>query len=166
MQEQSEESTFIRHEACDNCGSSDGKAVYSNGGTYCFVCDDWGRGEDGSVTHHAPPQKNTQLWAGTSQGVRERGLSEESCRKFGYLTCDTKDGKVWAANYRNKDGLIVAQKLRTEDKKFSVVGEGKKLTFFGQHLWNKGRKLVITEGEIDTRSQVAYSIVTCWCCWS
>jgi uncharacterized Zn finger protein (UPF0148 family) len=29
---------FIRHEACESCGSSDGKAVYEDGSTYCFVC--------------------------------------------------------------------------------------------------------------------------------
>lgn len=29
---------FIRHEKCNNCGSSDGKAVYDDESTYCFVC--------------------------------------------------------------------------------------------------------------------------------
>ena len=29
---------FIKHEECSKCGSSDGKAVYSDGSTYCFVC--------------------------------------------------------------------------------------------------------------------------------
>jgi twinkle protein len=152
MQDTTEDSTFIRHEACENCGSSDGKALYSTGSTYCFACDDYGRGANDTVAPTATIKTNSQLWAGTTQGVRERGLSEESCRKFGYLTCVTSEGTVWAANYRNTDGLIVAQKLRTADKAFSVVGEGKKLTFFGQHLWNKGRKLVITEGEIDAMS--------------
>ncbi|MCV5231965.1 hypothetical protein OFC56_32910, partial [Escherichia coli] len=50
---------------------------------------------------------------------------------------------------------LVAQKIRTEDKKFLVKG---KLTgeLIGSHLFSGGRKLIITEGEIDmlTVSQV------------
>jgi len=30
---------FVRHEACEKCGSSDAKAVYSNGNTHCFSCE-------------------------------------------------------------------------------------------------------------------------------
>ena len=28
--------TFLRHEACPDCGSSDALAVYDDGHTYCF----------------------------------------------------------------------------------------------------------------------------------
>lgn len=31
-------SNFLRHEACEVCGSSDAKAIYDDGGTYCFSC--------------------------------------------------------------------------------------------------------------------------------
>jgi hypothetical protein len=31
-------SDFLYHEACPQCGSSDGRAVYQDGGTHCFVC--------------------------------------------------------------------------------------------------------------------------------
>ncbi len=50
---------------------------------------------------------------------------------------------------------VVAQKLRFEDKNFKCIGTPH--FFFGQHLFpNGGRKLTITEGEIDclTVSQV------------
>lgn len=30
---------FQRHEACEECGSSDGKAVYDDGSSHCFVCE-------------------------------------------------------------------------------------------------------------------------------
>lgn len=33
-----EKSRFLHHEACGECGSSDAKAVYSDGGTHCFSC--------------------------------------------------------------------------------------------------------------------------------
>lgn len=29
---------FVRHEACDDCGSSDAKAVYADGSSHCFSC--------------------------------------------------------------------------------------------------------------------------------
>ena len=29
---------FLKHVGCDRCGSSDGKAIYSDGGSFCFVC--------------------------------------------------------------------------------------------------------------------------------
>lgn len=29
---------FVRHTSCDSCGSSDAKALYSDGGTYCYSC--------------------------------------------------------------------------------------------------------------------------------
>lgn len=31
---------FLRHQACDKCGSSDGKAIYSDGSFFCWVCND------------------------------------------------------------------------------------------------------------------------------
>ena len=30
---------FIRHEACESCGSSDAKAVYDDDSTYCWKCE-------------------------------------------------------------------------------------------------------------------------------
>lgn len=38
-------SVFLRHDPCERCGSSDAKAIYSNGGTYCFSCGTSGRGQ-------------------------------------------------------------------------------------------------------------------------
>lgn len=29
---------FVKHEACDDCGSSDAKAVYADGSSHCFSC--------------------------------------------------------------------------------------------------------------------------------
>ena len=40
----------------------------------------------------------------------------------------------------------------TKDKKFSIIGDAKAMTLFGSHLWSKGKKLVICEGEIDAMS--------------
>ena len=42
--------------------------------------------------------------------------------------------------------------MRTKDKKFSIVGDAKAMTLFGSHLWSNGKKIVVTEGEIDAMS--------------
>ena len=64
------------------------------------------------------------------------------------------------ANYK-RDGGIVAQKLRYPDKKFSFIGDSKACGLFGQHLYEPGRRLVITEGEIDALS-VAQALGLRW----
>lgn len=91
----------------------------------------------------------TDFARGEPQALAKRGLTEEACRKYGYWVGKDKNGKtVQIANYR-RDGAIVAQKLRYPDKKFSFIGDSKKCGLFGQHLYEPGRRLVITEGEID-----------------
>jgi twinkle protein len=56
---------------------------------------------------------------------------------------------VQIATYRDKTGKHCAQKIRSKDKKFSIVGDAKAMTLYGSHLFSKGRKLVVCEGEID-----------------
>ena len=85
------------------------------------------------------------------QDLTKRLLTEETCRKYKYQV-GSLDGKpVQVAQYEN------AVKVRFPDKSFSIIGEGRKnLGLFGQQLFNGGKQLVITEGEIDalTMSQV------------
>jgi twinkle protein len=64
----------------------------------------------------------------------------------------TMGGKaVQIANYYATDGVTrVAQKVRDANKDFSFIGEPKQALLFGQQLWrNGGRRVYITEGEID-----------------
>ena len=44
------ESEFVRHMPCEECGSSDGNSLYSDGHTYCFVCHN--RTGDNDVIHN------------------------------------------------------------------------------------------------------------------
>ena len=61
--------------------------------------------------------------------------------------------KVQIANYCNSVGQVVAQKIRTKDKKFYWLGDKSKAGLYGQHLWGEGgKRLVITEGELDALS--------------
>jgi twinkle protein len=89
------------------------------------------------------------MLTGEYAAIRSRGLSEETCRKFRY---EVGDG-IHIANYFDPAGRQVAQKIRGRDKQFSWAGKKKEAGLFGQQLWAVGgRKLVITEGEIDAMS--------------
>jgi twinkle protein len=94
---------------------------------------------------------------GEYRPLNKRGITEETCKKFGYFIGEYKDETVQVAPYRNAEGQVIAQKVRTASKKFSTTGEFKEVVLFGQHLWAAGgKRLVLTEGEIDclTVSQV------------
>jgi len=91
----------------------------------------------------------TEFLTGAPASLKTRRLTEEACRKYGYWIGKDKRGKtVQIANYR-RDGQIVGQKLRYRNKAFKFIGDAGDAGLFGQHLWQPGRRLVITEGEID-----------------
>ena len=54
-----------------------------------------------------------------------------------------------AAVYRDDAGRPIAQKIRTRDKRFAWLGDGKSPRLFGSHIWSRGKKLCIAEGELD-----------------
>ena len=90
---------------------------------------------------------------GKYKPLLSRGITEDTCKKYGYFIGKHKGQTVQVAPYRNADGLVIAQKVRTPDKTFYTTGEFNEAVLFGQHLWQAGgKKLVITEGEIDCLS--------------
>ncbi len=90
------------------------------------------------------------LPVGCAQAIPRRGLSEETCQKWGYTISEMGGQPVQVANYRDLTGAIVAQKVRFKNKDFRFLGETKEAGLYGQHLWRDGgKRVVITEGEID-----------------
>ena len=152
-----DESTFLRHIPCENCGSSDANSLYSDGHQFCFACNTHVKG-DGTCSNS--PEKSTRmekgLITGTYQDLIKRGIKEETCRKFGYQVGTHRDKTVHIAPYFDVNGDMVGQKIRGADKTFSVLGDVTSAQLFGANLWNSGKKIVVTEGEIDcmTVSQV------------
>jgi twinkle protein len=73
---------------------------------------------------------------------------------MGYGTATDERGRlVQVANYRNQSGQLVAQKVRTSDKKFTILGDAKEMGLFAAHLWKEGgRRVVVCEGELDALS--------------
>lgn len=157
MHENETDSEFIYKTSCDNpdCGSSDANAVYDDGHKYCFSCTTYTPPEQGGIpteTRLNVEAIDPRFIKGSFSDLPARKLTEETCRKFGYQIGMHNGQPVQVANYRNNKGSVVAQKTRTADKEFSIVGDGKKMNLFGQHLWNNGKKLVVVEGEIDAMS--------------
>lgn len=98
-------------------------------------------------------KKPTKLVTGRIAAIPHRGLSKTTCQKFNYAVV-TKEGKTYhIANYTNSKGEVVRQKIRSPDKKFKWVGTDEPVQLFGQSLWKQGgKRLIITEGEIDCLS--------------
>ena len=147
------ESEFSHHTYCDECGSSDGVAVYTNGSSYCFACTHW-TPPDGE--EHEPRPRSTKIMAliqSEPQALGKRKIPESICKQFKY-GIGTLGGKgCQLATYYDKDRQPVAQKVRFADKTFKFLGDTKDALMYGQQLWSSGgKKLTITEGEIDALS--------------
>ena len=92
------------------------------------------------------------LLQGEFQPLLKRGIREDTCRKYGYQVGIAGGRPVQIAPYYC-DGDMVAQKLRFPNKDFAFVGSPADCGLFGQNLWRPtGRRIVITEGEIDALS--------------
>lgn len=156
-----EESHLIRKEPCPKCGSRDNLARYSDGHAYCFGegCGyrEKGDGEavEQAVTNTPKAKSLTEYFEGTCKPLKARGITEDTCRLFGVRVGRFKGSQCHFYPYY-KDGQVVAAKVRGQDKDFTFAGEAKNPPMFGQNLWSGGKKIVVTEGEIDclTVSQI------------
>ena len=146
-----QESNFLYHTPCNNCGSSDANSVYDDGHSYCFSCNTTTRGND--LTQPAKEKTSSEFISGAVIPLIKRKIDLDTARKFNYQTGAWFGRPVQIANYYDKDKNLVAQKLRNPDKTFQWLGDAKKSGLFGQHLWrDKGKMIIITEGEIDCLS--------------
>lgn len=143
------ESTFIRHVPCPECGSSDANSLYSDGHTHCFACGHHAGGAGGKSSTSRAPRLDGQLKVEVG-GIASRRITEDTAKKYGYGVAAWKGKKVQVAPYYDADGRLVAQHVRTKDKKFPWVGDPSEALPFGAHAFPKsGRMVVVTEGEID-----------------
>lgn len=149
------DSEFVAKESCPQCGSRDNLARYSDGHGFCFGCNHWEPGDNNVQQPSAQRGKmsNKDLLAGEVRALIKRGITEETCRHFGYLVGEHRGKAVQIAPYYDEDGKVVAQKVRYPGKDFSVRGDLKDALLFGQNLWRDGGKMVVvTEGEVDALS--------------
>src|ERR1043165_8231779 len=167
-----EPGTVIYKGPCDACGSSDARAHYDNGTSWCFSgnCreeDKWGCDEP-QEDDERPQRRTMEADDDSKQGkidaIEPRKLTFETCKKWGKIdaieprkltfeTCkkwgyEVGDG-CQIANYRDEQGELVAQKIRAKGKKFFSLGPAKKnKPLYGIWLWplKAGqRSITITE---------------------
>ncbi len=145
-------SKVIEKIQCPTCldTGQDNLAVYEDGGTWCFGCNTGNVKTNVKANVKAIDSDNTFI-SGTIEEITTRRLSKDTCKFFGYQV--GKDVNTWVqiANYYDQNGDILAQKLRTEDKKMYWKGDTKNIPLYGQWLWSPNEKLFVTivEGEID-----------------
>lgn len=144
-------SNLVSREQCPSCAtkgrdnSGDNLAVYDDGHKYCHACGEYYHG------HTSQPQPKKATMAGlisetTFKDLPHRRLSADTCRFYGYGV--TPEGAEVASYIKN--GQVLGQKVRRPNKAFSCMGDMSGAPLFGQHLWRVGgKRLVITEGEID-----------------
>ena len=148
------ESEFVQHTPCEACGSSDAKAVSPDGHSYCFSCMDYSKESETDVASNiSADPSDTSLIQGSFAALAKRGITEKTCRKFGYQIGTYKGSPVHIAPFHDSKGALCAQHIRFPNKDFSWIGSAKQATLFGQQLWrDSGKMVVITEGEIDCMS--------------
>lgn len=147
--------TFVQHEQCPDCGSSDGLARYDDNSAHCFVCKHNIKG-DGNGVEPLNDDTDHDDWRPVPGDVREMmhvGLREETLRHWRCKVGLKGKTPVHIYEQRDDNGKLVAQKFRDKDKSFSWLGNSKNPHLYGKWLWPKGGKyLTITEGEKDAHS--------------
>jgi twinkle protein len=126
--------------------------LFDDGHTYCHVCK--------STKQNGQQLPTRRKMAGSMvqdleyKALPPRSLEEETCKKFSYGIGEYKGKPCHVANYLNAEGTkVVAQKLRFANKEFTITGDASAMLLYGQHLWRDGgKKVIITEGEIDALS--------------
>ena len=144
-----QESTFLYHEHCPECGSSDACGVFSDGHRYCYSCNTYFR-PDGYVKKEVTRVSKECIPFEDLEAVSltKRCISKDTCSKFKYFSTVYKGKPCQVACYYDDSGNLVGQKLRFPNKSFAVLGSISN-RLYGSQLWASGKKIVITEGEID-----------------
>ena len=152
----STESTFVQHESCPSCGSSDNLARYSDGHAVCFSggCNHYehGKGQIGQAVQRKP----TRLleMTGVVAAIPDRRINQETAKRYGVTVEYGTDGKITKHHYPyfDKDtGTAIGTKVRiVENKQFYATGGFDNAGLFGQQAFKGGGKYItVTEGEAD-----------------
>ena len=137
----------LKKEPCPECGPEgdghgDNLVQYDDGSAHCYACH-----------YHISTNKDSKWFSGEYMSIVDRGLTKETCEKYGVQVFEYKGKRACNFN-RYKNGALVTQKIRQLDDKsvqFSV-GDGKIEELFGQSLFSPTDKIhcVVTEGELDS----------------
>ena len=149
------ESEFVAHEPCPNCGSSDANSRYSDGHTFCFSCHTYTPAEDWTHTHTKMNNERVQF-LGSAEQLHKRRISEATNSFYRIY----RHGNTLRFPYYDESGRVVGFKIKSKKKEFHYEG-GATSSLFGQHLFpSSGKRIVITEGELDAAS--CYEVMSGW----
>jgi twinkle protein len=146
------------NQTCPQCGSRKAGTIYDDGSFHCHKCKhNTHAKKEGPLPKMIgrPAGGYPMIELGEVKPLTKRKISLETCEKFGYSTGICKGETVQVAVYRDSAGKPIAQHIRFKNKDFVWRGDAEKakLILFGRHLWrDKGKMIVITEGEIDAMS--------------
>ena len=144
-----------QHIPCPCGSSSDAYCINDSGWGHCFSCGKRFPPDTETPMRKKVSKAKSLIPVGDYRDIPSRRLKEETCRRYGYFIGeDPKTGEtVQVAQYRDKDGNVVAQKVRGRDKKFYVLGDMSQAVLYGQHLCRTGgKRLAVVEGEVDALS--------------
>lgn len=153
-------SKFLRHSKCNNCGSSDGRAIYEDGSTYCFVCNTFEKqGTEAVDIDDTPsPLQATINLTDRQRDIHpltDRGISQKTAHRYGVTATLNKEGEISHHHYpyfdRKSFKQIAVKTRNVSDKTFHFEGNGgNQCMLFGQQCFKQGGQyLTITEGECD-----------------
>ena len=93
--------------------------------------------------------------AGTFSAIGDRCINEDTVKKNGVKVISDASGTIdrHIYPYYDSTGSLLATKTRyVKNKQFSIKGSTSDSGLFGQQLYNGGKYVTITEGEIDALS--------------
>lgn len=144
-----------KDQPCEKCGGSDPKQVYEDGSGYCFSCSSYFPPTNQEVFEEVSFQtmnKDNQLEEISEypcRGFKERNIFKQVSEHYGVKVSYDSDGNIAAHYYPYyMEDVLSGYKVRKLPKEFSSVGKVRG-GLFGQNLYSGGKRLVITEGELD-----------------
>jgi twinkle protein len=140
------------------CQSSDARQVYEGGTSYCFSCSTFfpSEGKELVVAKKGPTVKTEltidEVKEFPTKGFADRKISKVVADHYNIKVSLNEEGDVAEHFYPyGGAGGISGYKVRKLPKEFYSIGRLKGL--FGQMFFNAGgKRLVITEGEVDALS--------------
>ena len=159
-----------RNQPCLNpeCKSHDARQVYEDLTSFCFSCSTWfGAGKEQVELTEEPQMEKVEIAksdtklaeidAYESRGFKERGITKPIAQFYNVRVSYNEKGEIDTHYYPYGEGEKRGYKIRKLPKSFSYTGTPGGL--FGRHLFNGGgKRLIITEGEIDalTMAQASF----------
>tara|TARA_B100000575_G_scaffold213402_1_gene174183 strand:- start:535 stop:2172 length:1638 start_codon:yes stop_codon:yes gene_type:complete len=159
---ETEKNGFVKyHLPCPLCSSSDAVSVNKDGSAYCFSCQEYIKEYNMETTEiQSTNSKNEYevsdyLKQSNYAEIIDRNIREQTCKRYGVTVKMDSVGNITNHYYpyHDKQGAKIATKTRyTKLKEFSLQGNTKLSGLFGEHLFNKNKYIIITEGELDCLS--------------